>query len=99
MKPNVQPVITAMTDSVSSPFFFRKFVTSLFRSSFTVAWRKVFTWSPIILPVSPGTYELWSERASSSPLGNRRSSMPSKFSVGPLDASGRVTNLREPKTS
>lgn len=80
MKPSVQPVMTAMTDSVSSPCLFKKVLRLLFR--YPVPWRKVFTRSPIVLPASPGAYEPWSERASSSPLGKRSSSMPSKFSVG-----------------
>lgn len=79
MKPSVQPVSTATTDSVSSPFLLQKSLTLLFRSPFPFTWRKAFTRSPIVLLASPGTYELWSDRTSSSPLGNRSSSMPSGF--------------------
>ena len=82
MKPNVQPVSTAMTDSVSSPFLRQKSRTVLPRSPVTDVCRKVLTRSHIDFPVGPGAYELLSERASSSPLGSRSSSMASEVSDG-----------------
>lgn len=78
MKPSVQPVITATTDSVSSPFLLQKSLTRLTRSPVTESTKKDLIRSPIFLSVPPGAKELWSERTSSSPLGNRSSSMTSK---------------------
>lgn len=75
MKPSVQPVSTAMTDSVSSPFLLQKLLIFRLVLPFTVTWREALNRSHIVFPSSPGTNELCSDRASSSPLGKRSSSI------------------------
>lgn len=76
MKPSVQPVITAMTERVSSPCCLKKVWTLLLSCCFPL--RKLFTCSHMLLVLlspGPGPYELRSERSSSSALGSRSSSI------------------------
>lgn len=98
MKPSVQPVITEMTDSVRSPFLLQNCLTFLSRSVLNMSRKKDLTLSTIVLPESPGVKELCSERTSSS-LGNRSSSMPSKLSGSSQNNEKPARPAAEPTSS